>query len=104
MLRQCRKCANCAVAVGTACTLCGEFAAATVEPESSVRLYIGTDVGTDQPHTHDEPKAPTPTGTLTVRAVTTASTVAQPQRWINIPASIASSPFLWWQAPPPPTY
>jgi hypothetical protein len=99
MLRKCRKCAICAVAVGTACTVCGEVAGALAEPTSSVMLYIAADAGADQPHDHSEPKAPTPTGTLTIQAATTAATTIQPL-WGEIPASIATSTPLRWRSPP----
>jgi hypothetical protein len=84
MLRQCRKCAICAIAVGTACTLCGEVAAAMVEPASNVRLYMAVDAGADQTHDHREPRPPISTAALVIRqatAVATGASVRMPWTW-----------------------
>jgi|SRR6516225_2337012 hypothetical protein len=91
---KCRKYAIGAVAAGAACTVCGEIIAAT-EPASHVKLYIAADSGADQAHDHREPKAPTPTRALEIRAVSSSAAFTAIQ---SIPSSIASSP-MFWQAP-----
>ena|SRR5258708_7857056 len=94
MLTKCRKCAICAVAVGTACTLCSEVAAAIVETESQGSLYIAA----DQPHNHDELKPWEPTDKILIRPGTTAGTTFQPV-WGEIPVSVASTVRLsWWMS------
>jgi hypothetical protein len=95
IFRACRKCAIGAVAVGTAGTIAGEFAAAMAQ-RSHVSLYINV----DQPHDNREPKAPTPTRAIEIAAVSTAASTAG--MMFSIPSSIASSPHFWF-APKYPT-
>jgi hypothetical protein len=87
MLRQCRKC-TAAVAIGVACTLCGEFVAAT-EAASRVNLYIAADASSDQPHDHREPKAPISTAPLVIRQATAVASLA-----FHHP-SYSTTPFRW---------
>jgi hypothetical protein len=84
MPRQCRKC-TAAVAIGVACTLCGEFVAAT----EAANLYIAADASSDQPHDHREPKAPISTAPLVIRQATAVASLA-----FHHP-SYSTTPFRW---------
>jgi hypothetical protein len=93
IFRACRKCAIGAVAIGAACTICGEVASAMADHVSRINLYIAVDAGADQPDDNDrKPEAPMLTGALVIRNMTAVATGAS----LRPPVSY-STPFFRWR-------
>ena len=107
MLRDCRICGPIGLAV-CVCAVGVETARSMKEPEAVAKVthFVAYKSGNDQPHTHDEPTAPTRYGAVLIRASSTASIGPQQGDWAIFPSSIASSPALQWRAPqrPPETF
>jgi hypothetical protein len=94
----CERCKKVVAGICVGCT-CGGFFAVAAEPEPirEVTLFTRNALG-EQPHTHDEQKAPLPDmRTTTVGISTSVNAGQQSLIWSPIPRSIGpSSAALMW--------